>query len=203
MKKIFFLFSLFCTIVGHSQDVLAVIGRETCECLDTKKLDFKKLSKMELQTQIGLCMIQSYSTHSAEFKPEDKVSLENTDGMRKLGEKVAVKMLTVCPETIIEMGRNSIAQEDIQEVIEEEDAFIVGEVTEIKAEQFITLYVKDKNGRNYNFLLLDYFQTAALITNNELKKKDAVKVSYTELELYDTKNKEFRYYKIITDLEKQ
>ena len=79
----------------------------------------------------------------------------------------------------------------------------MGEVIDIQSEQFITLQVKDQNGRNYSFLLLTYFDTAPLLTNNDIKKKDKLKISYTEIELFDSKAKEFRYFKILTKLEKQ
>ena len=63
--------------------------------------------------------------------------------------------------------------------------------------------VKDKNGRAYRFLLLDYFGTASVWTTNELKVKDAVKVGYTEIELFDVATNEFKYFKILTDIQRQ
>ena len=202
MKKLFFILIVLCNSLSYSQDVYDVIGKETCECLNAKKIDYSKMNKKEMQTQVGVCMIQSYSSHLSEFKPEDKISFDDEEGMRNLGEKVAMKMMVSCPEIILEMGKRSIDEDDSAEVVKE-SAFIEGEVTEIKTEQFITLQVKDKNGRNFSFLLLDYFETASLLTNNEINKKDNIKVSYTEIELFDPKNKEFRYFKIITDLEKK
>ncbi|MDI5897039.1 hypothetical protein QLS91_12735 [Flavobacterium sp. LB2P84] len=202
MKKLFFILIVLCNSLSYSQDVYDVIGKETCECLNAKKIDYSKMNKKEMQTQVGVCMIQSYSSHLSEFKPEDKISFDDEEGMRNLGEKVAMKMMVSCPEIILEMGKRSIDEGDSVEVVKE-SAFIEGEITEIKTEQFITLQVKDKNGRNFSFLLLDYFETASLLTNNEINKKDSIKVSYTEIELFDPKNKEFRYFKIITDLEKK
>jgi hypothetical protein len=188
--------------VSYSQDIFDVIGKETCECLNAKKIDYFKMNKKEMQTQVGVCMIQSYSSHLSEFKPEDKISFDDEKGMQNLGEKVAMKMMVSCPEIIMEMGKRSIDEDDSTDEVKD-IAFIEGEVTEIKTEQFITLQVKDKNGRNFSFLLLDYFETASLLTNNEINKKDSIKVSYTEIELFDPKNKEFRYFKVITDLAKK
>lgn len=202
MKKLFFILIVLCNSISYSQDVYDVIGKETCECLNAKKIDYSKMNKKEMQTQVGVCMIQSYSSHLSEFKPEDKVSFDDQKGMQNLGEKVAMKMMVSCPEIIMEMGKRSIDEDDSTEEVKD-IAFIEGEVTEIKTEQFITLQVKDKNGRSFSFLLLDYFETASLLTNNEINKKDSIKVSYTEIELFDPKNKEFRYFKIITDLEKK
>ena len=54
-----------------------IIGNETCTCLGSKKLDYKTLDKQELQTQVGLCMIQSYTSHINEFKEEDKMQFDD------------------------------------------------------------------------------------------------------------------------------
>lgn len=202
IRKLFFIALFLCTPVLFAQDVYDVIGKETCTCLEAKQLDYTKLNKKDMQTQVGLCMIQSYSAHSSEFKPEDKVSFDDEAGMRNLGEKVAMKMLADCPAIILEMGRRSVDEDDTSEVVKE-SLFIEGEVTEIKTEQFLSLQVKDKNGRNFTFLLLDYFENASILTNNEINKKDNIKISYSEIELFDPKSKEFRYFKIITDLEKK
>ena len=199
MKKIIsLLIVLFFNVVGYSQDVLNVIAKESCECLDAKKAKSDNFTGDELKTAVGLCIIKSYSDHISEFKGDEKVKFADTAGMSKLGEDVALKMLEICPNMIIELGKT---KDDVE--VKEDDAFIVGEVTDVKSEQFMTLQMKDQNGRNYNLLLLDYFDTASLLTNNEIKKKDKLKVSYSEIELFDTKAKEFRYYKILTKLEKQ
>ena len=203
MKKIFLLVVLFCNVALYSQDVLEVIAKETCECLTSKKSKNPNLSVEDFKSEVGVCMIKSYSDHMSEFKGADKVNFTDKEGMTKLGEQVAIKMLQICPDMIMELGRNAVKQYEDDEVAEEEDPTLSGEVVDIKWEQFITLQLKDKTGRNYNLLLLDSFDTASLLTNNEIKKKDKLIVSYTEIELFDAKAKEYRYFKILTNLEKQ
>lgn len=208
MRKIIIAVVLIFSINSFSQDMYDIIGKETCACLGTKKLDYQKIDKKELQTQVGLCMIQSYTSHINEFKEEEKVQFDDKDGMRKMGEKVALKMLVNCPEIILELGKSTqkdVSDEDDEELVvdEPQDVFIEGQVTAIKKDQFVSLLVKDKNGRAYSFLLLDYFDTASVLTNNELKVKDAVKVGYTEIELFDVATNEFKYFKILTDIQRQ
>ena len=208
MRKIIIIFFLvLCTNV-FSQDMYDIIGKETCACLGTKKLNYQKIDKKELQTQVGLCMIQSYTSHINEFKQEDKIQFDDEEEMRKMGEKVALKMLVNCPEIILELGKatqKGVAEEIDEEHIVDEpaDVFIDGHVTAIKKDQFVSLQVKDKNGRTYTFLLLDYFETASVLTNNELKIKDTVKIGYTEIELFDAATNEFKYFKILTDIQRQ
>ncbi|TPG33321.1 hypothetical protein [Flavobacterium pectinovorum] len=201
MKKIFLLIVLLCGAVSYSQDVLEVIAKETCQCLEIKKAKEPNLSSADFKTEVGVCIIKSYTDHKSEFKPAEKVDFTDKDGMGKLGEKVAIKMLQICPDMIMELGRSAINED--KEEVQKEDPSLSGEVIDIKWEQFVTLQLKDKTGRNYNFLLLDSFDTASLLTNNEIKKKDNLKVSYTEIELFDSKAKEFRYFKILTKIEKQ
>lgn len=200
MKKIFLFFILMCFANAYSQSGgLDLIAKETCECLDAKKVKEPNLSGDELKRDVGICIIKSYSDHKSELNSEEKEKFNDTDGMGKLGETVALKMLAFCPNMIMELGKNS--KDEIAD--DKEDAFILGEVIDIQSEQFITLQVKDQNGRKYSFLLLTYFDTAPLLTNNDIKKKDKLKISYTEIELFDSKAKEFRYFKILTKLEKQ
>ncbi|RUT70055.1 hypothetical protein D0817_12795 [Flavobacterium cupreum] len=198
MKKIFLLVVLFCSVAAHSQDVLETIAKETCSCLEAKKTKEPNLSDADFKTEVGVCMIKSYSDHMSEFKPSEKVNFDDEEGMGKLGEGVALKMLQFCPDIIMEFGR-AAKDEDVKK----EDPSLSGEVTDIKWDQFVTLQLKDQTGRNYNLLLLDSFDTASLLTNNEIKKKDKLKVSYTEIELFDAKAKEFRYFKVLTKLERQ
>lgn len=202
MKKIIVLIAvLFCSAESYSQDVLDVIAKETCSCLEAKKAKNPDLSASDFKTEVGVCMIKSYSDHLSELKPSEKVDFSDEEGMSKLGENVAIKMLQFCPNVILELGR-AANKEEAQEV-KKEDSSLSGEVTDVKFEQFVTLQLKDQTGRNYNFILLDPFDTASLITNDEIKKKDKLTVSYTEIELFDAKAKEFRYFKILTKLEKK
>lgn len=202
MKKLVLLaFFIFSTTM-FSQYVYDTMGKETCECITKKKIDFGTISKNELQLQVGLCMIQSYSEHISEFSEGEKISLDDEAAMERLGEKVALKMLDSCPEIILEMGKAS-TRTDQEQATEKSNLFVEGQITAISKEQFMTIQLKDKNGRTYSFLVLDYFDTASLLTDNELKVKNEVKIGYSEIELLDVKTNEFRYFKIINNIEKQ
>ncbi|KAF2328587.1 hypothetical protein [Flavobacterium daemonense] len=200
MKRLFLLTVLFFNIVAYSQDMLEVVAKETCSCLEAKKAKRPNMSTEDFKVEVGVCMVKSYSDHLTEFKVEDRVTFDDKDGMTKLGENVAIKMLQFCPNIILELGRSAIKE---KKEVKRENLSVSGEVTDIKWEQFVTLQLKDKNGRNYSFLMLDAFDSASLLTNDEIKKKDKLKVSYTEIELFDSKAKEFRYFKILTKLERQ
>ena len=202
MKRLLLLALLVFSTTMFSQDVYEIIAKETCDCITNKKIDFTIVTKNEIQLQVGLCMIQSYSAHSSEFSEDEKINLEDEVAMERLGEKVALKMLDSCPEIILEFGKAATRAEQEQPT-EKSNLFVEGQITAISKEQFITIQIKDKNGRSYSFLVLNYFDTASLITNNELKVKSEVKIGYSEVELLDVKANEFRYFKIINNIEKQ
>ncbi len=187
--------------MSYAQDIIETLANETCSCLQARKLDLDKLSGDQIENEFVTCFFANYGKHTDEVQKVEKLDFGNEEQMTKFGEKVALKMITVCPDIIMAMGRaddgNNVA------AIEPQFLSVDGEITEIKTDGFVTIVVKDKNARLYNFALLNYFETASLYTNGKLKKNDKVKVSYSEMELYDTKAKEFRYYKVITGLEKK
>jgi len=202
MKKIAVLLVLMSSSLIYSQDTYEIVAKETCECLSQKKLDFKSISKDDLQKDVGLCIIKSYTSHIDDFKPEEKIDFDDEEGIGKMGGVVAIKMLAQCPETIMELGK-SVDSEDKKTNVDVATSTIEGEILDFKIEQFVTIILKDKNGRVHNFLILDYFDTASLFTNNEIKKKDIISISFSESELYDPKMKEFRYFKIVSQIEKK
>ncbi|MDD5150152.1 MAG: hypothetical protein PHC28_06660 [Flavobacterium sp.] len=202
MKKTILILVLLTSSLVYSQDVYEIIAKETCECLAQKKIDYASISKENLQKEVGICIINSYTSHSNDFKPEEKISFDDEEGMGKMGEAVALKMLNNCPETIFELGKSTINNtNDID--ANPKFSIIEGEIIDVKIDQFASIILKDKNGRVYNFLILDYFETASLFTNNEINKKDIVSISFSESELYDPKMKEFRYFKIVSKIEKK
>ena len=107
-------------------------------------------------------------------------------------------MLEVCPETLLSLAGEL---EFDEETAVKTNSTIEGKIVEIKIEQFATIVVKDKNGRVHNFLFLNYFDTASLFTNDEIRKMISLVLIIQNLR-FTTQKKEFRYYKIITGLEK-
>ena len=186
------------------QNLLEKITSEVCTCIENKKANLQKLSDTELKMQLGFCILESYNANEKEVNARYGKIMDDEKAMEKFGEEIGLKMATVCPETLMAVAGKMIEVEEkeVPKLASTEALSIEGTVTEIKNEQFATIVLKDKNARMYNFLILDYFETASLFTNNEVKPKDKIKVSYKEVELYDTKLKEFRYFRIVLGLEK-
>lgn len=177
------------------------VAKETCECIAQKKAE-GKTSKEDLTLHVGLCLISSYDKFKDQFPKEEQINLSDDNAAEKLGEKVAMKMLSYCPETIIELGM--MDQEEEGNVVTEETKYetVEGTIIAIEVKQFVVFKLKDKNGKQIQFLLLDYFESANVYTDGNLKVNDKVAVSYGDVELYDPMQKEFRTYKVITALKK-
>lgn len=202
MKKLLLLVSLVTLSVNaQSDEVYDKIGQETCSCLESKNIDLKNnLDGEKLTMMLGLCMIESYNKHKMELPEKERAALDDNDGMKLLGEKVAMKMVDKCPDFIIAIGQLPDDEEDAAAATEIK---IEGKVTAIETKQFVTIKLKDKNGRTHSLLLLDYFDTASLFTEGKIKSGTELLVGYSDVELYDPEAKDFKYFKVITSFEKK
>lgn len=211
MKNAWYFIFFFISAVGYSQDVFDKMAKESCSCVQAKNLDFSKNNDLtQLQMDAGICIITSYSTHKNEISETERAGFEGTNGMRKLGEKIAMNMVNYCPDVIMAMGKRYLQEKDedkSNEVIKADQLTVTptisGKITAIEIKQLVTIKVKDKNSRTHNFLILEYFETASLFTENKLKVGDAITVGYEEYELYDPVSKDFKYFKVISSLEKK
>ena len=197
MKQFVVIILLLFVSAANAQDVLDIMAKETCDCIVAKNLDIKNLSSEKLQTEFGICALQSYGKHKEAYDKVSPSDIGNTDSMHKLGENLAIKMLGLCPDVIMGLAKDSETETPVA------SPSIEGTIIEFVTEQFVTIKVKDKNQRLHNFIILDYFDTASLYTDGLIKKKDNIIVSYSEIELYDAKTKEFRYYKVVSGLERK
>lgn len=201
MKKIITALLLVASFSYAQESAIDLIAKETCECITDKKNDLSNTDKNDLQSILGVCMLKSYTKHEGELQTEEKVSFSDDEGLEKFGESIALKMLNYCPDTIVELGR--IAIEDEKNATTNEVLSIEGTVTDIKTEQFVTISVKDKSNRIHKLLLLDYFESASLFVNGEIKKNNKLVVYYSDIELYDPSTKDFKFFKVISGLEKK
>lgn len=203
MKELSVLFVLLLTSLNpiYSQDVYDAMGKESCECLNSKVKDLSKISSEELQTEIGMCILQCISTNANKLKGKNKVDLTDEDAMTKFAEKIAIKMLGFCPDVIIKLGKDKL-QEDAAITKLSENLKIEGEFMEQLNNEFTSIVIKEDTGRTHTFLFLTFFESSNLITDNLMKKGNKIIVEYNEQEYYDTKAKDYRKYKVLKAIQK-
>jgi hypothetical protein len=201
MKKLHFLF-LFITspITSQTIDVYDLIAKETCSCIESKKIEINaQTNENQLTLALGLCMLEVYEKHKNELPENDRTELGDDEGMEKMGQKIGIKMVNHCPDFLITLGQ----MEDNETATEVKKFTIEGKVTGFETKQFVTIKLKDKNNRLHNLLLLDYFETASLYTEGNIKSGTELIVGYTEVEMYDPEAKDFKYFKVISSLQKK
>jgi len=186
-------FLLVSHVSVHGQDVMKEIGDDTCACIAELKKSGEEITDM----QLGLCIVKSYNAKKSKLPKDKQVSLSDSEGFEAIAGEIGLKMVETCPEFIMDL-----ADETATDVTVVPKQSISVSVLDIKSEQFVTFTVKDANGRQHALLLLEYFAAASLFTEGKIKKGDKITVSYKEVELFDPKMKEFRYYKVLTDLTK-
>uniref|UniRef100_UPI004049FBB5 hypothetical protein n=1 Tax=Flavobacterium sp. TaxID=239 RepID=UPI004049FBB5 len=202
MKRIIVLLLISQAIFAQKltkEKLVEKISNGTCECISKKEI-----TKENLETTLGLCMIQDFSKYEKDIeKHYGKDVISDETKIEALGKDVGIHMATNCP-AFLKIVMENMDDEDIEEeVVEEEELFVTGNFVDLKTEQFITFSVKEDSGKSNNFILLNNFDNAFLITDNVLKTNELVEVYYYELELYDAKIKNFVTFKIVSDILKK
>jgi len=174
------------------------LGESACACASEGDL-----TRENVEMTLGLCILQAINKYEKDVeKHYGKGVVTNDAKMEELGYNIGAKMGLKCP-TIFKYMLENDTDNDTEEMVEEEYASISGKVFEIKSEQFITFSVKETSGKKHDFILLNNFDNAFLLTDKVLKANDNVEVSYYELEFFDAKLGKFISYSILTDIIKQ
>lgn len=182
------------------EELLTLMAKETCECLEAKK--DKIVDEDKLKAETGFCIIASYTKHSEEAKEVFGPIFEDTKKAEKLGEDVAMKMITVCPDTFKSLVETFMKEEEAENPPAEVfTPSVEGKVVEVKTSDFITLVIVDASGRKHSLLVLTHFEGANLLIENKLKKNQSVEAKYFEQEFYDPKTKDYKYFKVLDFLE--
>lgn len=195
MKIILFIF-LLVNSSSFGQDIYEKIAEETCGC--TSKIDFKK-EDANFDMQFGLCILQAYNSHINEIAENERLDFSDKEQMKNFGRDIGLKMIKYCPDSIMNFGNIALADEE-----EEVDSFfeIEGIFTGTKLGSFLNIQIVEPNGKTNNFIILQNFDNAFLITDKVLKNKDVVTVIYYTIDLFDHKLNRFVSTNILTDITK-
>ena len=197
MKKIFSLILVVIMHWAYAQDFIDLAAQEICECVQSKENDEKSRSQIELQ--IGICMMETISTHPKEFEEyTNGKSLSELD-FKNLGTEVGVRMVSYCPLFFA----NFIKNESVEEVSNENSTELFtekGVITSIKSNQFNMIHLKTEDGSLLTFIWLNDFEGAEILIKNQYKNKP-VTLYYDNYEFYNPKSKSYIKYRVIYGLE--
>jgi hypothetical protein len=191
MKKLIGTFLLLSiTFFAQSQDVLDSISAHSCDCIS--KLDLKGLEKEKLTIELGLCMMKAAQPYEKQLKQSYDIDMKKVDkgDGEKLGRLIGLKMASSCPSFTDLITRIS-SEEPSTNSIE-------GTITEFITEQFVTIVIKDEDGRDQRIIWLDYFKNSEKLLQKGKNKN--VTIEYQERELYNPKFNDYIKYKVATGI---
>jgi hypothetical protein len=186
MKFIFSVVFLFFYVFSSAQDAFDKMAQETCACIN--KLDLPKLTKDEVETKLGLCMMEAASNQKYD------IDITDPEAGRKFGEKVGAKMATICPKVFIYLLDEDRTPAEPAKKIE-------GTIKKIVEGEFNYLLVKDSNGREVKFIWLRYFKGSEELLENVSKLEGKrVTIAFEEVECYSPQAKSYLVMKEIREL---
>lgn len=191
---IFCVFMISCPKKGLTQNDTTFsvkIIREFCDEFSKKNISEFKNSEMEL----GLLIINVVSKYAAEIEKEWGLNLNEPKDFEKIGEKIGQEAALKCPK-FYEFIKNNIG--DITSGEEEEIKTLAGKLISIEDNTFSCLLIKTKTGKEEKLWWFEHFEGAEqLIKDKSTFLNNTVEVSYTEIEVYDARLKDYRTIKVM------
>ncbi|MFH4965233.1 hypothetical protein V8G69_09550 [Gaetbulibacter sp. M235] len=179
------------------ENLLNTISIETCDCIAKKNLDFKSHDSNKLQLEFGLCILEGYSNNKAEADKYLNISFDDQRSLELLGEQVAMKMFTNCPDYILALTQDT----QTDEYLPDSNNFVItGKISGIEKNQFNIIEFKDDTNRVHKLLWLEYFDGEHLLHSDSDFKNLNLEVTYYESEMFDPVIMEYRNFKVITKL---
>jgi len=166
-------------------------------CVEFSKKDFSKLKGFEME--LGLLMVPIIEKYSQEIEKEWGLDPDNEDDYEKIGEKIGREATVGCPK-FLEFIKNNI--DDINELGDDSNTKSVSGVFQrLEGQLFTSLVIKTKAGKEEKLWWFQFFEGSDELAKNPagLAKKNMT-IKYTEMEVYDSKLKEYRTIKVIKNL---
>lgn len=196
MKKTLLIiaFIVLPALTSYSQDYMKKIAEKACTCV-SEIPDEEELTG----ENFGLCILEIAAQYSDELLRDHNIDMLNIDVQgEELGRKVALEMMTTCPDQI-----RRIAASTAQEKEEVEDAYLEAEglIKSIVDDSFVVFSLTDNEGRTSKFYWLTFIKSENDIQNDfENLEGKFVKIEYSTVEIYDPKIREYRNYNMIESL---
>jgi hypothetical protein len=148
-------------------------------------------------------MIKEAAPYEKELKKKYHIDLSNLDNGtgEALGKLIGEKMLVKCPDQMTKLAKTVMDKPET--ATKPVGATMTGVVTDVVANQFVVITVKDTKGPEQKFIWLDYFDGSDLLKNPADIKGKTVEVTYTENDFYNPAIKDYMKYKIIAGLVKK
>jgi hypothetical protein len=187
MKALFLTLTFLITTCAFAQeDIYKKIAQETCDCINSK--DLTGATRKSVEMSLGLCMIEKIQNASIQ------IDIQDPEQMRSFGEKVGIQMAPICP---------SIFAYFTDEQPEAAPTFesVNGKIKAIEEGDFLTVILKDSNGKETKLLWLRYFTGSDdYLENPKSLIGKQVSIKYQLIEAYMPKAKGYFSFKEIVEM---
>ena len=199
--RISFLFLFFIIAAGeiNSQKDSTLSEKLTREfCDEFSKKDFTSFSNAKIE--LGLLIIPLITKHSVEIKKEWNLNSDNVEDYEKIAEKIGEEAALGCPE-FRQFVKNNLSQ--IVADDDENTRTLTGTLLKIEDQQFSCLVVKTKSGKEEKLWWFGFFEGAdELIKSKGNFLNKSVYVEYGEMEVYDSRLKDYHAIKVVKKIQK-
>jgi hypothetical protein len=187
------LFSINLAITAQEEHdaYLTEAAEYVCTCFE-EKIETGEVQNMELA--LGTCMItfleKDRERAEVAFGP---IEYSDVGTMTRVGEKLGVKMATVCPESLIKIAGKESGEDNGGE--------ISGTLSSLSFNsQIVELTVQEGSGRPVKLYWLSYFSGAELLLEETSIIGKQVTVSYENQDIFSGAAKEYITRRVITEL---
>ena len=195
IKKSFkFLFVLFLMSMSYGQEgYMDAIVNKACECVS----DIPEEENITAEN-FGFCIITEAFRYEEELLRDYNIRMKNIDvDGEELGRIVGIKMLSSCPDQVKRLAA-------IDENENEEDSIfnLEGVILSITKSDFISLSVKENNGKVASFYWLTFVESVDNFQADfENFKNKRVRMRYSIVELFDHRIGEYRNFNVIESID--
>ena len=185
-------------LLNAQDSAMDKMAMEICEYFTKNEQEFKNMSTDDLTAKLGVQMVQSYLKYQDDLAKEG-IKFDLTKGRaegEKMGAKVGVSMIKFCPDVLMAIA----GDEDYEE--EATESYLEGTLKKVTGDDLYVVEVKDTDGKTQKFVWLTNFEGSdKLIELGKEVKGVKVGITYTNLEYFSPKLKEYIVRKKITRLE--
>lgn len=183
------------------ETALDKITKSTCDCMEGK--DLNKLDKTQFEQELGMCMVTAASPLMAQLQEEEGMDIANPDMFQKVGEKVAQKLATGCPQLFGKMMELYSEEVEMTATNEVRQVYLAeGQFVAVQDGPMAVFQLKTADGKVTPFLWLQAFEGAeAFQTNAAGMVGKTLKIFYEDQSLYQAKTGTYQKFKVVQKVE--
>lgn len=174
------------------------LGKDFCD--EFEKIS-SKVTKENMNAEIGFLILPLLSRYSDEIKSEWHLDATSPEDIGKVGEKIGQYAAINCPafQQFIRANFNDIVSQDKKEPAMQKSQIITGNLVKIEGQPFTCVYLRRPNGKTEKLYWMEFFEGAdRLVSGSARYVGKNVAFGYKEMEVYNAATKDYNTIKVIT-----